>query len=234
MNLTSASPPGWCSSWASDYGMFFTIPNQANATDNNLGVMTLFYPFGGSTPTGMPAQQWAEQAKFYLGDRHPPTVSYTPPASSGTWTDDEGASSHTDALSATDQGLSVKYFWQSLNGVITPYTRSCSGIRGANSCTAPTSWSTRMPLQSPEGESTMSYAAFDQTGQASVASQTYTALIDRTPPDMSLEGPLIDQRVAIGNNGVYDLTVEADDGAGRSGVEAIEIFVDSNKTETRD
>ena len=62
-----------------------------------------------------------------------------------------------------------------------------------------------------------------------MASQTYTALIDRTPPDMSLEGPLIDQRVAIGNNGVYDLTVEADDGAGRSGVEAIEIFVDSEQ-----
>lgn len=134
LNLTTANPPNYCSSWTADYGWFFNIPT-AQATDNNLALMMLYRPAAGSST--LAAQQWSQQAKFYLGDRHAPTVNYTPPATSGIWTNDQ---QRTDTVSGTDKGLGVSYVWQGLNGTINSYARPCSGIRGANPCTAPTSW----------------------------------------------------------------------------------------------
>ena len=231
MTTPPGQQPNFCASWAS-YGMFFDIPTAP--PDGNQGVVRI--QMSGAGTRAAASQLSTEEAKFWVGDRHSPTVSYTPPASSGTWTDD-GGQTHTDTVSGADQGLGVKSFWQSINGTIAPSPpRPCNGIRGASACTSPTGWSTDFDYQLPEGKSTVSYASFDQAGNASSGSDAYTALIDRSAP-MGVEidgGTLKADNTAIADRATYTVSVSAHDGAAspdsamRSGVRSVRLYVDDS------
>jgi hypothetical protein len=248
---TVASPETFCGAtsaanrwlWVGNQHLPDGPAGDPEGTDGNMAVFAM--TMAGAGQRTQSADNLLKGARIYRYDRNNPRFISAAPASSG-WTDDGGAN-HNLTVEATDDGLGLKSIALSGPGIDaasgdgTPdnitRTHACLGNHTSR-CpaawnTAAPSWSQSFSYQLPEGRNEMTLAAYDILGQQS-GLQTWTELIDRSGPEMSVSGSLVAAE-ASGDPlapGEYELHIDATDGnaaaaaTSRSGVTRTEILVD--------
>ena len=212
---------------------------DAQGADNNAAIFQLYT----ARSQWMAGNSWhlMRSARFYVGDRHPPTLSSKPPSYTA-WVDDTEPGgttrSHTHTATADDVGLGVNRFevktpnFSAPGGKDTAVTnRGCWGTR-SNTCRSPWTQSVSYRLKE-QGMNTVELRAHDQLGNSS--GYSWTQPIDRGAPVVQAPtGSLKANASGIRGDQSYELNVSATDGSAassasrRSGVKRIEVFVDED------
>jgi len=175
----------------------------------------------------------ANAATVALGDRRPPIITSPPPANIA-WVNDQGQVHRTTAA-FHDDGLGL--FTLGLRGATNgPQTfqpdPQCGDVYRRHCPNDYPTYSFNYLL--PEGVSTLQVYAQDVAGNSTdqpplggtqPTTQTFTAKVDRTPPDLALSGPLSGLDGQTLTLGSYGLTINGSDGL--SGVAAINVLVDT-------
>lgn len=182
---------------------------------------------GPTANNGVNPYMMVEEAILYLSDNYLPTIGsvqhsgYTP----GTWVQNV---TDTVTATATDDPSSLGMSFLSLSGA--------SGGSVAATCgtgaVCPQSLSGQMTYSTqgmPEGINQVSVQAAGASGNTSL-SAPWSVNIDRTPPDVYIDGSLYTQAAETMTGNSYDLTVDAQDAL--SGVTSIKIFIDGTLQQT--
>lgn len=197
--------------------------------------------FAGVLQSGGVRSQWLDAylggAIAYLDDPEPPTPDLlTHSISPDQWT--QGTETRTVTGSATDPGLGVKYFNLERRGTDGQF--AYLGIQAQHPCTAtrqarcPRTWQATLGYSTtglPEGITDYKLRAFDPgyADNNESSQQTWPVKIDRSGPDLEVDGPVRDQAAELGADDSYQLWMQAYDGDEnnpRAGVESIEVRVD--------
>lgn len=177
---------------------------------------------GGGVRSNVTDEVFAQGATVFLYDTTPPSMTSTAPASSSQWRNDNNQT-YTVNLSASDNGLGMKYF----NLGVLADGRGTSFQQAQNPCTGdhiggycPANWSTSMQYQLPEGNDTVIAQPFDALQNAG-QNQTWTAKIDRTSPTIA---PDPQDTVASGTLPLTGTVSDPppSDGATQSGVASVQ------------
>ncbi|MDQ3676026.1 MAG: hypothetical protein M3401_04345 [Actinomycetota bacterium] len=231
----AASVPTTNSFWGQDHTFTVTQTPQQPAQEPNRALMAIsaYHPYGGSVigPTSSYAINTMAWAKFLIADKHAPTwhASATP-TDQVEWSNDNNAT-HTRSFRATDEGLGLYQLKLSGAASIDPppaaqgtvagntITAKCSGTPPQAVC--PTDWPTS-PITYTLNEGVNTITASDLA--ANTTTRTWTEKIDRSKPQLELNGwlPNTDGMIFAGID--YDLSVAASDSV--SGVKSVEVLVD--------
>lgn len=126
-------------------------------------------------------------ATVWLFDQTPPAMTSAQPASSSQWTND-GGKTYSVNVSGSDNGVGMKYFNLTVgNGIgatsFQQATNPCVGDHTSGYC--PSTWGASFNYQLPEGHDSIGVQPYDAAVNAGAA-QVWTADIDRTPPQITL------------------------------------------------
>jgi RHS repeat-associated protein len=194
----------------------------------NWAVNQLFYSINRTPGTG--SQVYLGGATVSMADDNNARISHVPPAPGG-WTTNNQIS---DSIIASDDGLGVKDIQATVNsGSVQTWDSGCDGT-AAHQC----SGSYQVPFSQtlPEGFNVIAYQAHDILGQTTGwGSATVAYPVDRTPPNLTLSGPLWERRYRTVAE-PWQLVASAKDGSTglladeRSGVKNVQIQVKAGAT----
>jgi len=226
-------------------GGHYTLPFAGDAVITGLGSGE-----GGNFFMPCVRDLYAGGAQMWLDDWNPPWIEWVNGVPSG-WVSDE--TQFTISARASDEGLGVQNIAVHPQGTAEFHHEKeqdqCAGDRRDPCIPTYTATFTNPGDRFLEGERTAFVEARDPTGEKATSSN-FTMKVDKTPPEVTLDGQLAeiteedkgeelgDEKVEKLRLPVYNLTIKAEDGKPnaelkdkRSGVKDIEIYLDGVEQE---